>query len=95
MYSLLEKNSSRRMQLLTKEVEKLVGAQEEYTAGRITTIIFFITFVTCSSENHLYSGEGQLVTGFVDYPNYPIQQFEYSKTKAISTTDSATGETVR
>ena len=32
-------------------------------------------------------GEGQLVTGFVDY-QYPIQQSDVPKTKAISTNRS-------
>ena len=78
-----------------KEVETVVGAQEEYAPPdelQDNDILYSLSHVV--QEPISTPGEGQLVTGFVDY-QYPIQQSDVPKTKAISTTDPATGETIQ
>lgn len=91
----LKKTPQEEVQYLTKEVEKVVGAQEEYAPPdelQDNDILYSLSHVV--QEPISTPGEGQLVTGFVDY-QYPIQQSDVPKTKAISTTDPATGETIQ
>ena len=91
----LKKTPQEEVQYLTKEVEKIVGAQEEYDPPKeLQENDFLYNLSHVRQEPISTSGEGQLVTGFVDY-QYPIQQADVPKTKVISTTDPVTGETIQ
>ena len=91
----LKKTPQKEVQYLTKEVETVVGAQEEYAPPEELQDNNFLYHLSHVEQEPISTpGEGQLVTGFVDY-QYPIQQSDVPKTKAISTTDPATGETIQ
>lgn len=91
----LKKTPQKEVQYLTKEVETVVGAQEEYAPPEELQNNNFLYHLSHVEQEPISTpGEGQLVTGFVDY-QYPIQQSDVPKTKAISTTDPATGETIQ
>lgn len=90
----LKKTPQKEVQYLTKEVETVVDAQEEYAPpDELQDNNFLYHLSNVVQEPISTPGEGQLVTGFVDY-QYPIKQADVPKTKVISTTSPVTGETI-
>ena len=64
----LKKTPQKEVQYLTKEVETVVGAQEEYAPPeelQDNNFLYHLSHVV--QEPISTPGEGQLVTGFVDY----------------------------
>lgn len=90
----LKKIPQKEVQYLTKEVETIVGAQEEYAPPeKLQENNFFYHLSHVEQEPISTPGEGALITGFVDY-QYPISENDVPKTKVISTTDPVTGENI-
>lgn len=90
----LKKTPVEEVQSLTKEVETVIDAQEEYAPPeKLQDNNLFYDLLRVEQEPISTPGEGPLVTGFIDY-QYSVKQAEVPKTKTISATDTVTGETI-
>ena len=90
----LKKTPVEEVQSLTKEVETVVDAEEEYAPPeKMQENNLFFNLLSVEQEPISIPGEGQLVTGFVDY-QYEIKPADIPKVRTISATDTVTGETI-